>query len=129
MVALSKVLKDPLPTSVWLKSKKTIPILLSFEFKPIVGQRIAKVRINSIVKNALTFHKSRVVEPKVNEVIQEFYQAYVPPIIVSPGGVMIDLVRVYKIYKNWGQPKKDSTSKRRQRRLQFLKRELREQLK
>ena len=58
-------------------------------------------------KNIFQFKRESYVDPKLNEVINKFFTRYFPPIIIFPGGVMVDFVRLYNFVETIGKPDPD----------------------
>ena len=115
------LLKKPLPKRVWLKEKGVLPINLTFVFETYQIHGDGNEDRGSHLKNSLVFIRSKYVDPKVNEVIKNFYTRYFPPIIPIPGGVYIDFVMAYEMIRGLNE---ETESVKRTRRLKLLKQQL-----
>lgn len=119
-------LKDPLPKSFWLKSRKSLTVMLSFRFKTFSDPEKFVRPKGFHLKNILSFHREEFVDNRVNQVVHEAWNHYVPPIVPIPGGFIIDFVRAYQLIANIGEP---TESELRDQRLKQLKLELKNAIK
>jgi|GEM_PF-6540912 len=120
--SLVHALGSPLPKVKWNSERKTLPVLLSFNFETYSIPEPSSVRTNLSVKNALLFERRKFVDPKINEDIETFFTKYFPAIIpIGPGVLYIDFVYAYKMLSEYGKP---TAREKRQERLEGLRESL-----
>lgn len=125
--SLVHALGTPLPKIKWNSERKTLPVLLSFNFETYSIPEPSSGKTNLSVKNALLFERRKFVDPKINEDIETFFTKYFPPIIpIGPGVLYIDFVYAYKMLNEYGKP---TAREKRQERLESLKERLSRSLK
>ncbi len=126
MVNLIHTLKDPLSKKNWLKGRKKIPLLITYEFilHELAGNKYHNPDTSdqgNHLKNTFVIKKHRIINNRITQYYAENIAPFIPPIMPVPGGVIIDFVAAYHIYDTWGEPR---ASVRRKRRLKSLKKML-----
>lgn len=115
---LSHVLSQPLPPRSHLKYERTI-VSFDFDFRVRVAGTNPVALETGYRKNHLLFARESLVDPWLNEKLNEIFTHYVPPIIPLPGGFYVDFIAAFKYFKNLkeGNP---TESEARLRRIETL---------
>ncbi len=122
---LVHALSEPLPENLWMKDesgrlRNSMILVFRFDYRFFLpGESPRKIDIAHF-KNVLAFRRDAYVEPRANDVIDEIFTRYVPPIIPVPGGFAIDLFRAVQYVKNMVENPPDE-GELRARRLRFMK--------
>ena len=117
-------MSEPLPPRAHLKTERAV-VAFDFDFRIRVEGQNPTTLISGVQKNHLRFAREGVVDPIVNEKIQEIFTHYIPPIIVFPGGVYVDFILAYQYIKNLAE-NAPLESEERAKRLKLLHQELRQ---
>ena len=114
---LARSLREPLPPSLWAREER-ITLVTRFNFKLFHFTESFEGRGGGSFKNVFEFARAAYTPPQAMKAITRFYDQYVPPVLPVPGGVVIDVVRVYRMIQEWG---KADRYERHDRRLRILK--------
>ncbi len=122
---LVHALGEPLPENLWMRGesgrlRNSMILVFRFDYRFFLpGESPRKIDVAHF-KNVLAFRRDAFVEPRANEVIEEIFTRYVPPIIPVPGGFAIDLIRAVQYVKNMVENPPDE-GELRARRLRSMK--------
>lgn len=107
LAVLTLALEKPLPQTFWA-SNQQIPMVFEFNYRHVqseMDEYLTKEEMHPkpeyIQGNILKFVSTRYIDPKLIQKIQELYEDYFPPVIVLPGGFIVDVVHLYKKYNHW----------------------------
>lgn len=120
LAVLVHALGDPLPERLWMK-RETMPINLLFEFETYSDFSLRYRDRGNHMKNSLLIKRFAYVDPYLEEVIDEIFTKYLPPILPLGGGVFVDFVRLYQRIESMG---KEDPDKLRAARLTMRKKQL-----
>lgn len=113
IAALIAALKNPLPQNLWAKEKKIYRLALNVDYKILItGEMIPEPSV-SIVPNELFIAKYNFQEPLLNQKFNEFFTRVIPPVIVLPGFVYVDFVRLYHFINERGKPDQETKTMNR----------------
>lgn len=121
--AVVAALEEPLPRTAWRPEGEQWAVALEFNYRlKFYGGDMAAsdtgFRQVTRMKNLLQFQREGWADSPVNRAINDFMVRYFPPIIPTPAGVMLDLVRTYELIQNLANrgKKPDTVDKRKIRR-------------
>lgn len=133
LATLIQSLRSPLRENYWMKEDADLPetdlyprakvkaedraFLLVFHFKFTLytsGRTPEKVEVAHF-KNLLEFRRDVYAEPVANQLYDQIFTRYIPPILPFPGGVILDVPRAIRFFKNLSKPEPDQYKLRDQR--------------
>lgn len=99
-IQLFEALKQPMPSHLWHNEAKTMNFYLQFDFNVSSVPTVESVHKVSYFKNR--FHFKRLAKiPSFLEEQSRLYARYIPPIIPTPAGPVIDFIQAYKMIEAW----------------------------
>ena len=100
LVFLTQVLSQPLAPVFQLKDEEPVAIAFEFDFRVRIPDQAPATMVVGAMKNRLAFGRESMVDPWLNEKINEILTHYIPPIIPIPGGVYVDFYLAYQWVQN-----------------------------
>lgn len=129
MAILAKALQEPLPSQQWAEDKQ-IPVVFEFEYAfvsdPITWDTL-KTNKGTYQDNKFVIKNYRYSPSDLEQLMNDLYRDYFPPVLVFPGGGFVDIIALYDKYDKYFR-KKDFRSSSQQREDMFKAFNLRELL-
>lgn len=100
MINLYQSLKKPLPKKYWYHKDKDLAFQLNFDFSVSSVASMPSLSSVKYQKNSIHFKRRE----KIPNFLQRFshdYARYLPPIVPTPLGPVINFVQVYKMIESW----------------------------
>jgi hypothetical protein len=121
LISVIEALKTPLTRKLWDgEQTRKVNVHITYEVK-ISGTVDKSRKPQGLWGNRLVFVRHQFVDAKVFKAIEKFFTRIVPPILIFPGGLYVDFIRLYQYVQNIGTPDPDDMRR-------FRIEQLREQL-
>ncbi len=100
IINLYETLKNQFPKRIRYTKNKNLAFYLNFDFSVSSVQSMPPLHYATSMKNSINFYR-RAKIPNFLEELSSDYARYIPPIIPTPVGPILDFARVYTMIKAW----------------------------